>query len=444
MNKRKTWQRIFDEHPYISTALNNDGWIVLTADELRVYGEPRILAKIDSFETLPKVFKKHNAALLSLTNDSYIILKLGQEGKPLFPKLPPVTTPPRYYSPQDLQDRFVTLDWQRHFTSESQALDAAFLAGILQDFTQDNELYLTIRGRRRLATPIALQFSIPSGSSLSFPQSIQGVQIEVDAGYESPRHVYLVEAKKRLQTTFNLRQVYFPFAHWQAYLQNKRSAKTIRPLYLLYTAHQYFLYEFSIRPSGNLNDISVKHSQWYVLGEPPLTLGDLSQIVQATASTFVPHIPFPQADNLSRVFNILERIAHQPQMSAEEIAQEEAIVVRQGNYYLSALRWLGWLEGKGTHKKLTKEGRRVLKASAIERPQRLIRVLASRPVFRQAIQQWSQTQNIPSQKQIEQWIFQETKRKHISPLADSTIPRRAQTVRAWLQNLTVWVRTTSV
>ena len=437
----KAWEAIF-EGEHIPQTLEKQGWVTITAEVIRkkYHKEPRLLAKTDAYEALPTVFRENDAAPLSLTNEEYAILRLGNKGKPLFPKLPPVLDSPNHINIENCARRIVTLPWEEHFTSESQAIDAALAARILQDFVGEENLVLTIRGRRRFQKSLPLRFSL-KGKVAEFPLKSQGFQIEVDGGYESPRHVYLLEAKNKAHKTFNLRQVMFPYLFWKDYLRGRNATKTVRPIYMVYTAHNYFLYEFTVRNEDVLNSLRVVRAGWYVLGAPPLTLANIREMVQIQDPTSVLDTPFPQADSFLRLYDILEEVRRKGALTANEIAEHQEFTLRQGNYYASAARWLGWLGKQGNAFVISKDGKRLLATPLNKRPRLILQRLAQRPVFHEALRWWGNTAKLPPKGQIEQWIIQAVERKQIKTLSQSTIPRRASTVAGWLQILAAWVRT---
>jgi transcriptional regulator with XRE-family HTH domain len=135
--RERVWENIFAGES-IPEKLDKEGWAVIDMATIKekYKEEPRLLAKIDAAEYLPQIFRQHDAAVLSLSNSQYAILRLGDQGKPLFPSL---TTrrfwesPPQIISTQALQSRIATIPWERDFTSESQALDAAIAAKILKN-----------------------------------------------------------------------------------------------------------------------------------------------------------------------------------------------------------------------------------------------------------------------------------------------------------------------
>ena len=437
----KAWEAIFSGES-IPQTLEKQGWATVTAEIIRkkYHKEPRLLAKTDAYEALPEVFRKNDAALLSLTNEEYAILRLGNKGKPLFPKLPPVLDSPKHIDIEHCARRIVTLPWEEHFASESQAIDAALAARILQDFVGDENLVLTIRGRRRFQKPVPLRFSL-KGRVTEFPLKARGFQIEVDGGYESPRHVYLLEAKNKAHKTFNLRQVMFPYLFWKDYLRAREANKSVRPIYLIYTAHNYFLYEFTVEKEDVLNALRVVRAGWYVLGTPPLTLAYIREMLQGHKPDSIPHIPFPQADSFLRLYDILEEVKRKGALTANEIAEYQEFTLRQGNYYASAAQWLGWMEKQGNAFVISKDGKRLLAVPLNERPRLILQRLAQRPVFHNALQWWATSGKLPEKSQIGHWIVQAIESKQIKPLSQSTIPRRASTVAGWLQILAAWVKT---
>ena len=434
----KTWEEIFDSTPLLEE-IRQRGWVRLHTQELRerYHAEPRLLKKVDEYESLPEVFREHGIVPLSLTNQEYVLLQIGEKGKPLFPDLPPPKGLPHWQDTQALE-RFLTLPWATGFTNESQALDAAYLSGILFDFVGEEELYLTIRGRMRFRHEIPLRFRTKEGIKEFFedggnPLAASGFQLEIDAGYESPHFVYLIEAKKRVQSTFNLRQVVFPYHLWQHLL---RGEKAIRSLFLVYTNPYYFLYEIKITDPFVLNAIEVTRSAWYALGVPPLTLAEIQRLIATSRPVAIPDIPFPQADNLLRIYNLLESLVQRESLTAEEVATEEEFDIRQGHYYLSAAEWLGWLKriGRG-QRALTRLGHRIAKGNTVQRTRLTIKSLAQRPVFHEALKWWVKYQDLPPKAQIVHWINQASEQGTIRPLSGSTPGRRAQTVLAWLRLL---------
>jgi len=446
--REEIWREIFDGEK-IPQSLDARGFAILTAATIKnkYHQEPRLLAKIDAAEYLPEVFAQHDAAILSRTNSEYVIMRLGDKGKPLFPSLrlkDMWRTSPVFVDFRKLQRQIATIPWEKHFTSESQALDAAVAAHILQNFVGEGQWQLTIRGRRRFQGEVPLRFRVGRNREtriLEFPAVATGFQFEVDGGYEAPRHVYLIEAKNKIQETFNLRQVVFPYLFWTRYLRTQNVAKGVRPIFLLYTAHHYLLVELQVEEEDILNAVTVRRQGWYVLGEPLFSHQQILEITHRLQPRFILDVPFPQADLLLRVYSLLEDLDQEAVASGEDIAEAQRFHPRQGDYYANAARWLGWVTKVNGVFALTPQGKKVVRASFVERVRLTLETLAQRPVFHTALRWWATHGDVPPRQEIQGWIMKASERGQIKKsMGESTAKRRSQTVRRWLMILAPWVR----
>ncbi len=440
--KDERWNTIFRQER-IGDALQKQGWYLIQARTIKQkYGwEPRLLAKIDDHESLPAIFQDHDAVILSLANGRYVIVRVGNHGKPFFPTLPPIWESPRHIPLGDLPERYHTFRWKKAFTGESEAIDAAFASRLLHDFVGEEALTLTIRGRRRFSLKQKLPLRLRINRTLKeFPGLEFGSpQMEVDAGYEAPSSLYLIESKLHLTDNFNPRQVFFPSIYWQRQLRAKGSRKSVRPIYLLYTNHFYYLYELEIEDEA-INAIHVRRQQWYILGEPPWTLRWLGELLAKTQLVPQPEIPFPQADLLPRIYDLLEALQRMGAMTIPQVAERQHFTERQAYYYASAAKWLGWAEIEKSQVTLTKAGRKLAKTPPYSRLEKTLQVLSCRPVFRSALILWHKQHKLPSQAQIGKWIEEAGARGEIKGLSGNTVHRRAQTARHWLQMLAPLVK----
>lgn len=160
--------------------------------------EVRLLCKQDSRKDRPQIFIDNNLFILPVKNGQYAIV----QGEGYIDIAQPPNPPVEYESKLDFY-----LDTAVIGDSEMQHVDAAFAAGIFQHFVNDDNLVLTIRGRKY--TP---EFSFNVGSQQVKTKS---VQTEVDAGYESRDKVVLVEAKSGRLTDTIIRQMFYPYRQWQ-------------------------------------------------------------------------------------------------------------------------------------------------------------------------------------------------------------------------------------
>ena len=156
--------------------------------------EVRMLCKQDSREARPQVFRERGLFILPVKNKHYTIVK----GKG-YVDVPPIQSPLLEYR----SDFPFELETTRVGDSEMQHLDRAYALSLVRHFVGDDSLVLTIRGRKY--TPA---FDFVTGE---FQIHTEGVQTEVDAGYEGAEQVVLVEAKSGNASNTITRQLYYPF-----------------------------------------------------------------------------------------------------------------------------------------------------------------------------------------------------------------------------------------
>jgi hypothetical protein len=125
------------------------------------------MAKMDTLKSVPFILHKSNRFLLPVSRNEYAILK----GK-------------GYHIPENIVDRPITYYSHLPFPesaskteSESVFLDCVNSCGLLQRFTKQNALVLTMRNR---TTTPAFSFFVNHK-----PLNVNHAQIEIDACYEN-------------------------------------------------------------------------------------------------------------------------------------------------------------------------------------------------------------------------------------------------------------------
>lgn len=201
----EAWGKIF-ERLHLLPEIERQGFVYVSADDIKAASdkrEPRLLAKQDTKNSRPDVFKKNKLSILPVENGKYIIF-LDESTRTYYPLDKIIAEiPTEEYRPGKDYRQYQSLDI-RNLSSESQAIDFANLVSLLKTFTREEELNLTIRGRQRSEKFLVV---IPGSHHRA---EIDGVQIEVDAGYESPEKIYIFEAKLGRVEDFNIRQLYYP------------------------------------------------------------------------------------------------------------------------------------------------------------------------------------------------------------------------------------------
>ena len=202
----ESWEKIFSALN-IEKALDTSPSFPITAKQINDIGkrEARLMAKFDTKEGLPEIFKKNELNINAVSNGNYIIFK--DPSHQSFIKLPDYTAlTPQKITPQ-LDYSLDTLVFSPRM-SESNAIDYAHHSKILNKYSGESNLQLTTRGRFFSDSFTFALHTIPE-------IKVKGVQIEVDAGYEGNKQFLIIEAKSSTRSTFNIRQLYYPFRHFQ-------------------------------------------------------------------------------------------------------------------------------------------------------------------------------------------------------------------------------------
>ncbi len=209
--------------------------------------EARILCKQDSRADRPRAFQERGLFILPVRNGHYAIVK--GEG---YVDIPPITSPLQEYQ----SDFPFELETAQAGNSEMQHLDRAYALSLIRHFTADESLVLTIRGRKY--TP---PFDFVVGE---FEIETDGVQTEVDGGYEGANQVVLIEAKGGNATNTIIRQLYYPFRQWQSY-----TAKPVSTLFFQRTNdNEYRLWHFGFDDRQDYNSIRLLKSARYSIALP--------------------------------------------------------------------------------------------------------------------------------------------------------------------------------
>ena len=349
--------------------------------------------------------------ILPLSNGEYALLR--GDG---YYDVPAAVTVKVWAQPPS-QLRLVTLPWETGPASESQALDMAVAAGILDDFLEEKGAHLTIRGRLRSPQ---FQFLFQCATR-ELSLAINGVQIEVDSGFEGQR-VHLVEAKLGNRANFHVRQLYFPLRMWSTQV----TYKPVTTAFLTWSNRCVSIRSFEFDPLDRYHSIRPAACVDYLLDEPD-RIPPLTELIESTPPCDVATgVPFPQADDVRRVIDIVDAIGSGITQRAA-IANRYDFDSRQADYYANAAIYLGLLERNPGVFALSPMGQQFLRAPLHRRTEIFLRQIVSRPVFRQIAQQAVTTGNLPSSDAVSEIVSAATR------LTGATSLRRAKTVLSWLR-----------
>jgi hypothetical protein len=409
------WQKVFDALN-LGALLTEQGSCYLTADDLKAHGgrEPRLMAKLDTLRDRPAVFQENQVNIFPVKNGQYVLFK-DPENKTYFKfgEALENTRPQKHFSQIDLS-RFDSFPGAGQ-TSESQAIDFAFIANLLQKFFGEPDVHLTIRGRLFSGR---FTFSPPDDTRQI---EVNKVQIEVDAGYEGDNSIFLIEAKVGRRDDFNIRQLYYPFLNWSA-----KSRKRIVPIFLTFTNGQYFLTEFAFTP--RFGELSIVRTECWTINDAPFADIAWPKLLSETPCE-EEAIPFPQVDDLDKVVDLV-KLAGTGQNDKAQFAQFFEFDDRQGDYYANAAKYLGFLKRDQDGFQLTDLGISFNRVSArAERTLYIARQFLKRPALRQIVELLAaRNYHLASlgEEEVSGIIAQ------FAGLGPATARRRALTARAWM------------
>jgi len=366
----KAWELLFDRYNILK-AINRSGYYEITASMINEFREARLMTKFDNKVNLPTLFSENDLTILPITRGSYVIGKFSA-----YKNLDSITSAIRRITrPTNIE----SIDFD-NITSESLAINCAFISGILSDFLEDEQLLPTINGRMGSDS---FSFKILDKTGNKTTLSVENSQIEIDGGFEGPSQFCLIEAKNYLSDDFLVRQLYYPLRLW-----NSKLTKPIRSIFLAYSNGIYNLYEYGFNEIEYYNSLVLLREGRYTFDSVEISLSDILAVLNTVTIVPEPDVPFPQADNFHRVINLCELLS-QGSMTREEITINYAFTPRQTNYYTDAGRYLGiikkaTIDGEITFS-LTTEGHKIMKLSYKPRQLSFVKLITCHQIFHEAL-----------------------------------------------------------
>ena len=403
----QAWARIASRHR-LEERLAQGESVSLSAQEIKDVGgrEPRLMTKFDTRESRPPQLA--SATVLPVTNGSYVVLP--GDGYHDLTELTATTRWPLKRAVAALR----TLPWSSGPCSESQALDMALSAGILGDFLDDPEASLTVRGRRRSPK---FEFDFRCLASVA-RVGVEGVQIEVDSGLEGDG-IHLIEGKLGARDNFHIRQLYYPLRMWRLEVPEKE----VSAVFMTWSNRRFELRRFAFEPADLYHGIRLVKAVDYVI-EDEREVMTLPEILNRTKLETLPGAPFPQADDLRKVIDVIDAVGSGTQ-DRTEIADKWNIDERQADYYGNAAIFLGLLTRTPRAFALSSLGSAFVRGGLTARTVFLATRMASLPVFRAVLEHAVVRGTLPEQALVAEWIARATELTGATPL------RRASTVLAW-------------
>ena len=412
-NKNDTaWIKIFDKYNVLSRVANH-GSFKISADQIKEFREPRLMAKFDHKINLPKIFLENDLSILPVTRGDYVISHFN-----LYHKFE--MSDEIIYQMQ-LPNYIQSLDCNNIF-SESVALNCAFASGIIADFLEDEQIFSTASGRMGAGN---FNFFVDNiKNNFRYNVQVKNSQIEIDAAYEGIKNFAIFEAKRDISEDFLIRQLYYPYRMWKDKL-----TKNIKTIFFVYSNGIYHLYDYQFENPEHYNSLQLIKQKNYSVENTKINSEDIQKILNEIKFFSEPQdIPFPQADKFERVINLCE-LLNKKEMKKDEITQEYAFDSRQTNYYIDAARYLGLVEKKNLQYSLSELGEKILSYNFKNRQLAYCKCILSHKAFYETLKKYFDYGVMPNKNEIVQ-IMKKSNLHNIK--SDETFERRSSTIKSWV------------
>ncbi|MFT8705079.1 type II restriction enzyme [Bifidobacterium aquikefiricola] len=411
------WERLFGSYN-IEEDIQRDGFSVLDAATIKQFREPRLMAKWDSSEDLPSQLSRRNLNILPISRSSYEVSDFQ-----LYQKFP-----------EDLDDKvqFVntpnleTIDFD-DLTSESNAINAMNITGILDDFLRADRTVETFNGRMG-TKQFSFDVDLVHGGSKRV--NVNSAQLEIDGGFENDDSIVIMEAKNVPHPDFHVRQLYFPYRLWQGKVK-----KNIRLVFSQYVDSTYHLFEYSFDDPENYSSIRLLRQANYSFQSSAITWDDLHKLWDNTRPVTDDNqdqtpIPFIQADHFPRLISLIEKMSKAKTMTAADIALYMEFDIRQSSYYASAGKYLEIIEnaGHGHGSQLTVLGQKLMLKKIRDRRLELVRLIIRHQIFHDFLASIFECGELPSRAEVKEKML-----TYNVCAPGETLNRRASSVLGWLR-----------
>lgn len=193
-----------------------------------------------------------------------------------------------------------------------------------------------------------------------------------------------MEAKTGRRADFHIRQLYYPYLEWSA-----RSTKRIVPIFFFVTNGKFYFLEFRFERA--FGALSIARAESHVIDESPKARLRLAELMGRSSSEGEPPVPFPQANDLDKIVDLLALLRRGADTAAASGVSKAAIGEhfefdeRQGDYYANAGVYLGLIERSDGGFVMSEPGRRLIGTRSLaRRTELLVEQMLRRPVLRDA------------------------------------------------------------
>lgn len=335
----------------------------ITAEQIHVNlrgVEPRLLASMDTEDSLAPVLRSHGVFVLPTSRAEYAVVR--GEG---YHELEPTGEPILYRAklPIDLASL-------SYGNGEGRFVLHAYHIGLLGEFSGVKPLYQTIVGK---GGTLPFKYRVNGAAELE----ARGAGMEIDSGFEGPDSLLLFEAKVGLRRTFLIRQLYFPYRSYRTFLDRRHRKKSVRAFFFVaqFGTPVYSLWEYDWSDPEDYEAIRLVKSASFRIVEDRAPEDWLTEISPDPTLDIV-----PQADDLSKIVD-LPLLVRDGVDTAKAWSERYGITVRQGSYYRQAAEALGLVRLEGDEFVLTREGKTYVQLNQAQRDERIAELLLKNPLL---------------------------------------------------------------
>ena len=419
MSTAEAWKALIEKYNIVDEIQKN-GIFHIKASQIKEFKEPRLMAKWDSSDSLPKVLKDNKLNILPDSRSSYVMgdFLLYQE----IPELEEHVTQMDHVEIPEYESIDVN-----NISSESNAINVLILSGILDDFLCAEDTVETFNGR--MGTGV-FDFRVNTVRNVYRNIHVDNAQCEIDGGFENENAVIIMEAKNVVHDDFHIRQLYYPYRLWR-----EKVNKPIRLVFSIYSNMIYRLFEYRFREPEDYSSIELVRTKNYSLQDTSINLEELcvarkNTTVLTDDNQDNTDIPFIQANSMDRIISLLENMYENP-MTPSQITELMDFEPRQSDYYYNAGRYLGLFEKKtedgNVFVHLTELGCKVFQMNYKERQLKLVSLILEHRVFAVYFDYVVEHGELPDQKDIQSTM------KELNVCSDNLVVRRASSVLGWLK-----------
>ncbi len=419
LSANEAWKVLIDKYNILEEVQEN-GCYHIKASQIKQFKEPRLMAKWDSTDALPKVLRDNKINILPDSRSSYVIGDFL-----LYQEIPILEENVTQMAHVELPN-YESID-VNNISSEANAINVLLLTGILDDFLNTNNNVATFNGRMGTGE---FEFVVDTTRNIKQKISVNNAQCEIDGGFENNDSVVIMEAKNVVHEDFHIRQLYYPYRLWK----NKVN-KPIRLVFSVYSNMIYRLFEYRFNILEDYSSIELVRTKNYSLQDTTITLDDLFRVrkdtlVKTDDNMDNSDVPFIQANSMERIISLLENMYENP-MTSQQIAELMDFEPRQSDYYYNAGKYLGLFEKVNEDKQrvvaLTSLGNKVFKLNYKERQLKIVELILEHQIFSDLFDGMIKTGDMPNKKDIED----EMRALHVCD--EGQIVRRASSVYGWLK-----------